>query len=160
MWNRYKIWKALIKIKLSPQSYKVETPWLLSAVSSQCCLAVKVRERLGSADSPETNATFSLSTVRTSHAFIPSFRRELDDRDGTWEERKNERERERGEEWGWEGVRRNGDKAYIYVSLKEWEYSIDGHIHRGKRQSEAEQQQRHKLRKKRRKKLRNWRKKM
>lgn len=40
---------------------------------------------------PETKATFSLKTVRTSAAFIPSFLRDPDEKDGT------ERERERKE---------------------------------------------------------------
>jgi len=43
---------------------------------------------------PETKATFSLKTVRTSAAFIPSFLRDPDEKDGT--ERKKKEERKKG----------------------------------------------------------------
>lgn len=41
---------------------------------------------------PETKATFSLKTVRTSAAFIPSFLRDPDEKEGT-ERKKKEEER-------------------------------------------------------------------
>ncbi len=44
---------------------------------------------------PETKATFSLKTVKTSAAFIPSFLRDPDEKDGTKREGKKE-ERKKG----------------------------------------------------------------
>lgn len=42
---------------------------------------------------PETKATFSLKTVRTSAALIPSFLRDPDEKDGTEREGKKRREK-------------------------------------------------------------------